>query len=171
MRLPQELPVVTAQEKSQANTTVPSTASLRVTVTNASQPKRHKKAFQVIERPDGVIVEHPSYCRSLSTLTSERRFQTKPVVLPVPTKLLKPTVGARTSKNRWELLGIGTFADDTIIVGEHGCATSGRGGYDVLTNNTKEPESNVEDAHNGVAPMERFLMEAEFWSPLSRRSG
>ena len=171
MRLPQELPVDTVQEKAQVNTTVPSTASLRVTMTNAYQPKQHKSAFRVVERPDGVIVEHPSYCTSLPTLTSERHFQTKPVILPVPTKSLKPTAGARASNNKCELLGIGAFADDTMRVGEHGSTTSGRGGYNVLADNTEEPESVVEDAHCGIAPMERFLMEAEFWSPLSRRSG
>ncbi|EDU41242.1 hypothetical protein PtrSN002B_011075 [Pyrenophora tritici-repentis] len=171
MRSSQELPVDTAQKDVQANIAIPSTADLRVTVTGVNQSKRRKRTFRVIERPDGVIVECPSYRKSLPTLTPERHLQKKPVVLPIPSEPSKPMLGANACKNKEELLGIGAFAGGTGRIGQEDFAAS-RGGYNAQANNTEELklERYVEDAYNGVAPMERFLAESGLWSPLSRRS-
>ncbi|CAE6998818.1 hypothetical protein CFE70_000742 [Pyrenophora teres f. teres 0-1] len=171
----QEVPVDTTQKDAQADTTIPSTADLRVTVTSANRPKRRKGTFRVIQRPDGVIVEHPSYRRSLPTLTSEQHLRKKLAVLPIPSKRLQPTLGASASKNQEELLEIGAFAGDTGAIGQEEFAASvaSRGGNNALAENTGELnlERYAEDAYNGVAPMERYLAESGSWSPVSRRSG
>lgn len=173
MRSPGELPVDIAGGDIQANTTIPSNAILKVTVTSANQPKRQKKTFRVIERPDGVLVEHPRYQKIYPTHNPERHFQKELVTLPVPSKLLKPTVAARAPKSKGELLGIGAFAHHTSKTRDEGLPTSGRGGYNMMADDTKElkSESCVADTYSGVAPMERFLTEVGFWNPISRRSG
>lgn len=135
----------TVNERASFNTT--SRTNLSVTVTIESNHRR-ATTYRVVERPDGVIVEHPQYRPSPSNPKMTAIFQPQDIMLKVPK--------GRTIQEKIEedLRGIRTF-DDIRTKCER---KRGRDGYN------RHPRKC--DSENKIR-MQRWLDGEEPWTPFA----
>jgi hypothetical protein len=77
MRSPIETSTSQASLRIQSNVTVLPKASLTITITTRTKSKRRMKKDRPVERPDGVITEHPRYQPAGSSFKPDLRFEKK----------------------------------------------------------------------------------------------
>jgi hypothetical protein len=165
----------------QANTTVPSTVNLSMTMTIQTKPKRRTKKYRPVERPDGIIIEHPRYQPIDSSPGPDLRFEKKLFSLENVSTSSKLDISSRLAVIESGFIGIGACLEDTGRDGYNDFADGGRvrrnqelpsthtlGGVEV---HTEVQRSYDQRSYDDMTPMDRFLFEAGYWSSCSRREG
>jgi hypothetical protein len=157
------------------NTAVLPTASLKITMTSQTKPKRRTKKYSAIKRVDGVITEHPRYKPTGSPPQSNTKFEKKLLSLEEITRSSK-----QERPNRWAVkedafVSIGAFLEVTGRDGYNDLAQQGGEEREELPSNHEPKEVQVEvlqrEPSAGMTPMDRFLYEKGAWSSCSRREG
>jgi hypothetical protein len=151
----------------QANTTVPSTASPKITMTIHTKPQRHTRKYRPIERPDGVITEHPRYQPVGSSSNADLKFEKKLFSLEEIPRPSKQDLQSKFAVRESDLIGIGAALEDTGRDGYNGLADGERVGNQELSSKL-DAESLPRDFFAGMTPMDRFLYEAGAWASCSQ---
>lgn len=170
-------PFTATDPRTRNDPTVSSKAELNTTTTARSKPKRRTKKYRAIERPDGIIVEHPRYRPIDSSQKPTRKFEAYSITSNHIGPQHERKEGASSINTGHDLMGMGMSfcAVSTDIMGNDGYIGfpgRGRGGYNEEP--TREHKSFHATANRSeqqlcqeLTPMARFLGERGPWSSFS----
>lgn len=136
-----------------------------------TKPKRRPKKYRAVERPDGIIVEHPRY---RPTAPSQNGIPKPNHIVVVPRIYTKQAGGVKSSRMVYELLGIG-ISETNFGGGNYGESTdetrgAGQGSVQYQQIHIEIEKYTVE-RQNRIErnAMDRFLHDGGPWSPYSQR--
>jgi hypothetical protein len=175
MREEKHIPATSTASNTQTSPTIPSNTNLSITMTLESKHRRHTKRYRVIERPDGIIVEHPRYRPAGTSQKATKNLKGNPVPSHRIGTQCKHTQGTSSSSMEHDLMGIGmsvcVVPIDVTGSDGHTRLGSGRGGdNEVARERTPIPiiaDGCEQLSHAGFTPMARFLSERGPWSSCS----